>query len=318
MQNLKKLNWQSIRKYNDTIFSYGLLLFFIIVSSILRPQFLSPRNLQNVFFSSLPFIIASYAQTIAIIAGGVDLSIGPLISLTTTIMATKMIIDSPLGFIPAIVLVIVAAAFVGLLNGILIIKFKLQALITTLSTSIVLSGLALFVLEKPGGKIHSGFARFMSGYSVQFILFIIISVVLWLLLNRTSFGKAIYAAGGNEANAYSSGINTTKTKIITYVIVSIIGSIAGIFLACQMYSGDPTAGTPITLRSMTAAVMGGASFSGGRGRIESTLAAALVLSIINNVLNLVGLSAFYQFVVQGALLIISIAISSRYAGGKRI
>ncbi len=300
-----------LKRRSDFFLIYGILAAFLLVAALMDGHFLSRRNIINLFVTSLPLLIASYAQTIAILAGGVDLSIGALMSFVTTICATQMALKSPWGFVPGIALALLAGLLSGLLNGILVTKFRLQPLIVTLATSLMLGGMALFMLDKPGGQLHRTFARLVTRNWFGFLLIVLITAILWLLLNRTRFGKSVYAVGGNEQSAYSVGINPQRIKILAFALTGLLTAIAGIVMSCQMYSGDPNAGGPLTLRTITAAVIGGASFSGGKGRIECTIAGVFILAIINNILNLIGLSAFYQYVAQGIILIFAIAVTSR-------
>lgn len=316
MSGIVKENNLFLRKNADFLLIYGLLALFIVIAGMMDSQFLSLRNLTNLFITSLPFLIGTYAQTIAILSGGVDLSIGSMISLVTTICATRMIHDAGWGFLPGVVLALIVGGAVGVLNGLLITCFRLQPLIVTLSTSLILNGFALFVLEKPGGRVHTGFAKMMNGTLFSLVLFLLCTVLLWLLLNYTRFGRAVYAVGGNENSAYTAGIHPGRTKTMAFGLVGILAAVAGIIMACQMYSGDPTAGAPLTLRTMTASVIGGTSFSGGKGRIECVIAGVFILSIINNILNLMGISAFYQYVAQGIILIFAIAVTSRQPKGR--
>lgn len=298
----------------DLFLVYGVLAAFVVAASLLDAHFLSRRNLITLFVTSLPLLIASYAQTLAILAGGVDLSIGALISFVTTICATQMAVKSPWGFVSGVALALLAGALSGLVNGVLVTRFRLQPLIVTLATSSMLGGMALYMLDKPGGLLHRAFARLVTRNWFSFLVFAAVTLLLWLLLNYTRFGKAVYAVGGNEHSAYAVGINPSRTKMLTFILAGALAAVAGIVMACQMYSGDPNAGGPMTLRTMTAAVIGGTSFSGGRGRIECTIAGVFILAIINNILNLVGLSAFYQYIAQGLILIFAIAVTSRGAG----
>ncbi len=307
LSNVRK----SYKRNKEVYTIYGLLLFFIILSTVLDGNFLSIKNLTNIFTTNMPFIIAAYAQTIAILIGGVDLSIGASISLVTCICATTGIGDSALGVLPGIVLSLLVSMVIGLINGILVTKFNIQALIGTLAVSLVLNGCSLAILDKPGGSIAKEFAKPFASDEMLFAIFIIITIGLWLLLNRTRLGKSIYAVGGNSLFAYSAGISVDRTKIRAFILSGALTGLAGIMLACSMRSGDPTAGDPLTLKALTAAVIGGASFAGGSGRIECTFAGVMIFSIINNILNLSGVSTFYQYVAQGVLLIFAIAITSR-------
>ncbi len=304
------------RRHADFFLVYGILLLFVVAAAALDQHFLSRRNLTNIFITSLPFLIAAYAQTIVILSGGVDLSIGSLVSLITAICATQMLLNTPWGFAPGLILALLAGLAVGLFNGVLATRFKLQLLIVTLATSLILNGIALTMLDRPGGKLHRQFARLVARDWFSFLFFAVATLALWPLLNRTRLGKAIYAVGGNEHSAYSVGINPGRTRLFAFALSGFLTALAGVVMACQMYSGDPNAGAPLTLRTMTAAVIGGASFSGGRGRIECTIAGALILSVINNILNLIGVSAFYQYVAQGIILIFAIAVASRRGSGR--
>lgn len=303
-----------LKAKKDIVLIYGLLACMLLTASILDRDFLSVKNLTNVVVTSLPFIIAAFGQTVAIISGGVDLSMGAVISFATTICATRMTPDTPWGFLPGILLASMAGLLIGAFNGTLSAVFHIQPLIATLSSSLVVGGLALYTLPKPGGRIHMGLAKTVSKNGSAFLILIMLFAILWIIMNRTKLGKAVYAVGGNENAAFSCGISIKRTKIMAFSMVGLLAAVAGIIMSCQMYSGDPTAGTPLTLRSITAAVIGGTSFSGGRGRLECTIAGALLFSIINNILNLAGVSTFYQYVAQGLLLIFAIAVTSGKSG----
>lgn len=303
-----------LKNKKDVVLIYGLLAVMLLTASVMDRDFLSVKNLTNVVVTSLPFMIAAFGQTVAIISGGVDLSMGAVVSLTTTICATRMLPDTPWGFLPGILMAAAAGLLIGACNGALAAVFHIQPLIATLSTSLIVGGLALYILPKPGGKVHMGLAKTVSGNSSAFLILALIFTILWLILNRTKLGKAIYAVGGSENAAFSAGIPIRKTRITAFALAGFLAAVAGIVMSCQMYSGDPTAGAPLTLRSITAAVIGGASFSGGKGRLECTVAGALLFSIINNILNLAGVSTFYQYVAQGLLLIFAIAVTSSKMG----
>ena len=298
------------RKYSDRLMIYGLLLLFMAVSVLLDEDFLSTRNLRNIFTSNMPFLMGAYAQTIVILAGGVDLSIGAGISLVTCICATCSLTPSVGGLMFAFLLAFAAMLLKGSLNGLLITKCGIQPLICTLAVSLITAGCALAVLGKPGGSVAKEFAKPFTTPLSLVIIFFMVTVVLCLLLYKTRLGKAIYATGGNSACAYSAGISVDGTILKAYLLSGALAALGGIILSCQMRSGDPIAGDPLTLKTLTASVMGGASFSGGKGRIECTFAGVLIFAIINNILNLIGISSFYQYVAQGVLLIVAITLTS--------
>lgn len=292
MAKTKKL----IKSNRDVAIIYLLLGIFIVVSACINENFLTPKNLMNIFVSSVPLIIIAYAQTITIVVGCVDLSLGVTVSLVTTICATMMTRSIVLGLLFAVL----AGVVVGVVNGVLVAKFNIQALIATLCTSLVIGGAALGILDKPGGSMPKEFAKAVSSDGALFLIFLAVTVVLIVVLTKTRFGKSVYAVGGNPNSAYNAGVNVDKVKISVFIVAGILAAVAGIVMACQVRSGDPTAGTPLTLKALTAAVIGGASFAG-----------VMIFAIINNVLNLIGVSTFYQFIAQGLLLIVAIAITSK-------
>lgn len=300
-----------IRRNRDVLTIYGLLIAFIILSVILNHDFLSARNLKNIFITNMPFMIAAYAQTLAILVGGVDLSIGAGISLVTCVCATCSVGTSVWGVFPGLFLAAILMVARGGLNGFLITKCNIQPLICTLCVSLIVAGCALAVLPMPGGKIVKDFAKPVTSFESLLCIFIMVTALLYFLLNKTKLGKAIYAVGGNKQSAFSAGISPDKTTILAFILSGALSAVAGIILACQMRSGDPNAGEALTLKTLTASVMGGASFSGGKGNIFGTFAGVIIFAIINNILNLVGISTFYQYVAQGVLLILAITITSR-------
>jgi ribose/xylose/arabinose/galactoside ABC-type transport system permease subunit len=149
-----------------------------------------------------------------------------------------------------------------------------------------------------------------AGIPVPLLLLIIVTVFMWVLLNKTRFGSSVYAIGGNEDAAYSTGIMVGRKKVTVYIISGFLSALAGIFLSSQMYSGDPRVGVNLTMTSITTVVVGGTMLSGGKGGIIGSLAGVFILVIINNLLNLINVSSFYQYVLQGGILILAIAIGS--------
>ncbi|HHU54076.1 MAG TPA: ABC transporter permease [Clostridiaceae bacterium] len=298
------------KRRRDIYNIYALLLLFVIISSILDKDFLTLRNLTNIFTTNVPFLIAAYAQTIVILIGGVDLSIGACISLVTCIMATIGTEGGWWSAMPGIFISFLVCAVLGFMKGILITKFGIQALIATLSISLIIGGFSLAILDKPGGNVSKEFSKPFSSDISLFIICTIIFILIWFMLNYTKFGKYIYAVGGNSLSAYSAGINVDVVKISGFILSGFLIALAGVVSAASMRSGDPTSGEPLTLKSLTASIIGGASFSGGKGYIECTFAGVIIFAIINNILNLLGVSTFYQYIAQGLLLIFAIAITS--------
>ena len=258
---------------------------------------------------TLPLMLIGIGQTMVVLTGGIDLSVGAVMSLSNVICAVLMT-QTTLGCIKALALALAAGAAIGALNGLIITRAKIAPLIVTLAISSVAEGLALLVLDRPGGSVHSEFAGFFRAVTLKIpnavFLIAISMLLLWMLLNRTRFGQALFAIGGNEANAYACGIRVERTKVFVYMLSGILAAMAGIILVTQMYSGDPTVGSAYTTKSLIITALGGTSLMGGRGSISGCVAGAAILAIINNILNLIGISTYYQFVIQGGILVLAL------------
>lgn len=302
-----------IKRNSQIILIYAFLIMLIIAAVILDQDFFSVGNFVNLITTSLPLLFVSYAQTLIILTGGIDLSVGATISLTNVICATLMN-SSAAGLLAGLLVAIMAGAAAGCANGMIITKGKLQPIIVTLSTSAIIAGIALAVLPAPGGRVHAGFARALTGdiagIPIPLAIEVIMTVFMWLLLNNTRFGISIYAIGGNENSAFSTGILIDRVKVLAYMTSGLLCALAGIFISAQMYSGDPTVGSNFTLKSITAVVVGGTSLAGGKGGIIGSIAGVYIFVTINNILNLVGIPSFYQYILQGAILITALAIGS--------
>ena len=299
-----------LRRKTQVVLVYAFLIVLIIVASRISPFFLTRGNITNLLISSIPLLFVAYAQTIAIMSGGVDISVGGVVSLANVIVAVVTENSIFLG----VALALCAGMLAGGLNGVIITKGKQQPIIVTLAVALILEGLALYILHIPGGSVPRGFARGLTGtvgqIPVPLIIFVTVSIIIWFLLQKTRFGQSLRATGGNENAALSSGIKVDKIRIIAYMLSGLLAAFGGVYLACIMHSGDPTSGAPFALRSITTVVIGGTLLGGGRGGSIGTIAGVSIMMIINNLMNLARISGFYQFVVQGLLLILALALSS--------
>lgn len=304
-----------LKRKSDVIAIYLFMIFMCVAVSVLEPTFLTSINLRNVINASVSLCVAAFAQLLIILLGGVDLSVGAIISVSNVICATMMT-DTAYGWLMPVAVSLAAGCAAGVCNGLLVAKGKQQAIIATLATSTVISGIALLILPTPGGYIHSGFAKFLNrglGKMAPLLAILVISALMWLLLNRTVFGRQLLAVGGNEQAARSAGIRTERVKFFAFVLSGILSALAGIFISAYITSGDPVVGSQYSQRTITAAVVGGASLSGGKGSVIGCIAGVLIIGIINNMLNLLGVSSYYQYISQGAVLIFALALSAARA-----
>ena len=301
-----------LRRKSEVVFVYIFLLIFIIAAIFLSDRFLMERNIRNLIISNIGLLFVAYGQLFIVLLGGVDLSVGSVISLTNVICVT-LITDNPATWGIALIASLAAGAGVGLINGLLVVKGKLQPIIATLATQTFFAGVALYIMPGPTGILPSELCRFITrGWNSTFplLLTVVVSVVIWLLLNRSRFGKAVLATGGNEQSAKSSGIPVGIVKIKAFIFTSLMATISGLFITAYATSGSPLIGEAYSQRSITAAVVGGAALAGGKGSVVGCIAAAGTLANGNNRLNLRGVSSYYQYVPQGVILILALAISA--------
>jgi ribose transport system permease protein len=265
------------------------------------------------------------AQSVIMLTGGIDLSTGAIVSLATVVAATRMY-DSPGSMVFAVLLIIVSGLAIGVFTGGLVSIARIPAIIVTLATSFLWSGLALFVLATPGGHLP---ARFADGFTgkiggvIPATVVVLAGVLLtWRFIRNMPIGLHIYAVGDNPAGAFVSGVNVHRARIAAYAIAGAFAMIGGLGLAAYAGTGDPLIGNTYTLASIAAAVLGGISFFGGQGRLRGTVAGALILGLLIQILFISGLSPSWQRVIQGVVLIVALGIkaagSTRFKlGGRR-
>lgn len=308
MKNLiKKL---LLRK--NVLFIYFFLLLLIILSSFFDKNFMTFGNLTNIFTNALPLLLVAIGQTLVILTGGIDLSVGGIVSVTNVIIA--VLINDERGFLLGLVVTLIIGLLAGLINGLIIVKGKQQPLIVTIATQAIFFGIALSVLSTGGGQTNTKFAELLTGNIFRLPISILITFIILFLvsivLNKSQFGRFVLAIGGNETASYSSGISVQRIKIYAYMISGFFSALAGIYLNAIIYSGDPLIGTDFTLLSITAVVLGGTILAGGSGGVSGTFAGVFIIYIINNILNLVNITSFYQYIISGSILVIALAFSS--------
>ncbi|MEB3104018.1 ABC transporter permease [Ferviditalea candida] len=297
---------------------YGMLLILIalmILISILAPTFLTSENLFNIVRQMSVVGIVAIGVTFVIITTGIDLSSGSLIALVSVVVAT---LAHP-GQYPLIITIMAGlgvGVMTGVINGTIISKGKIAPFIVTLGMMTAARGAALlYTGGRPIGNLSDSF-KFIGqgdlfGIPVPILIFLFVGVVSYLLLNNTKFGKYIYAIGGNEQAAVIAGINVDKYKIILYGYAGLLSAIAGIILTSRIASGQPTAGMMYELDAIAAAVIGGTSLAGGVGTIGGTIIGALIIGVMNNGLDLMNVSSYWQQILKGAIITIAVFVDSR-------
>lgn len=297
---------------------YGLLAILVVISLIffaLRPSFFSVYNLQNIFKQVSINGLIAYGMTFVILLGAIDLSVGSILSLSAYFVGL-MIVSAGLPAPLAILIGISGGAFLGLLNGLLVSKLKLQPFIATLSTMTIFRGLTKVISDGlPVRELEENSALMgwlnkgeVFIFPITMIILLIFLVISFFMLNKTIFGKHIYATGGNEEAARLSTVNTEKIKIYVYVLSGVFAAIAAILYLARFNSVYPTAGEGAELDAIAAVVIGGTSMSGGRGKILGTFIGILIIGVMNNGLDLIGVSSFYQDIIKGFIILFAVVM----------
>ncbi|MBM9433778.1 ABC transporter permease [Flaviflexus equikiangi] len=301
------------------------LALLVIVMSVMNSEFATVNNSMNILRQTAVNGFLAAGMLLTLITAGIDLSVGTNAILSAAAMAYIMITFDVTNPIVLLTMALLAGTTVGLVNGLLLTKLKLpHPFVSTLGMKYVLAGLALFLLATrtvggfPEGVMFLGSADLakgsgFNGFPVSFIAMLILFVAVHLLLNRTSLGRSIYAVGGNPEATRLSGINTDRVLIFVYAAAGFCAAIAGIIIVGRSGVANPSAGMSGNYETdaIAACIIGGASFTGGKGNIWGTLIGALMISVIRNGLTLMNAQSDVQFMVIGAVIIIAVAIDVR-------
>lgn len=289
------------------------LLVLVAGLAITSPDFLTTGNLLNVFRQVSINALIAFGMTLVILLGGIDLSVGSILALSSVL--TALMLSHGIDPIVATSVGVLAGAGMGMLNGLVISKGKVAPFIATLGMMTILRGLALVFSDgRPISGLDSDFFSMIGGgyvagiIPVPVIIMLVMFGIFWFVLKNTVFGRHVYAVGGNEEASRLSGINTDSIKIWVYTLSGAMAATAGMILTSRLNSAQPTAGTGYELDAIAAVVLGGTSLSGGRGWIFGTLVGALLIGILNNGLNLLGVSSFYQQVIKGVVILLAVLL----------
>ncbi len=304
-------------QYIKTLRQYGIFVVFIIISLILSfisPQFLTVSNWTIIITQASINALLAFGVTFVIITGGIDLSLGSMVAVTGVTAAMLAHPDTFPVVLP-IFAGLLAGLLMGIFNGFIITKSKIAPFIVTLGTMTIGRGLALILSKgRPISNLSDSF-NFIGGgdvFGIPFpiIVLAIIFTICSITLKKTLLGRYIYAVGGNEQAARASGINVNQVKMAVYSISGLLAGLAGVLLTSRITTGQPNAGAGFELDAIAAAVIGGTSTSGGTGTITGTLVGVLLIGVINNGLDLLNVSSYYQQVVMGAIIIGAVVLDS--------
>ncbi len=314
-------NWlvKGIRTNWITIVIFIVLL---VALAIFVPAFYQPANLLNVARQSSIVGVVAIGMTFVILTGGIDLSVGSILALSGVAMA--MLINQ--GMVPgvAILIALLVGVATGIVNGIVVAVLKIQPFIATLASMVAITGLALRLTNggpQPFNNIGDVFNFLGSGNVFglpgPFLVFLIVAVIGILVLRYLPFGRFLYAIGGSPEAARLTGVPTRRTLVMAYAVSGLTAALAGVMTASRLGVGAPTAGGLANLDAITAVVIGGTSLMGGTGGAAGTVFGALLLAVLSNLMNLIGISPFDQQIVKGVVIVLAVLLAMQ-ATRKRI
>lgn len=301
----------------DQISIYAILGIIILISAFVSEDFRTGQNAVNVLRQSVALGIIAIGQTVVILNGGIDLSVGSTISLIAVLGSGLM--NSEPGFfvfMPAVLIALAVAAVIGVANGFVVTFLKVTPFIATLSIASIVQGILLLYTKVPVGGVSPEWRFFAEGQigPVPFpIIFLILLIVgTYILLTRTTLGKHLIATGADATVARLSGIRTTQVTIFAYMFCSVAAGLTGLYLMSRMGIGDPQVGglnfDRFDLDSIAAVLIGGTRLGGGKGSVIGTVAGVLIVAVLNNIFNLTEVSTFYQWIVKGLIIIGAVAV----------
>lgn len=285
------------------------LVLMIVIMTLLTDRFFTADNFFTILRQVSTNGIIAFGMTLVIITGGIDLSVGSVAALAGTICCG--LLEDGMNIPMAILLAILCGVLAGVFNGFLSTKAAMPPFIATLASMQIIRGCAyIYSNGTPIRSIKLAFNQIGNGYigpiPIPVIIFMVIGVLFYILLHKTTFGVHILSVGGNRNCARFSGINADRVQFVVFIISGVCAAISGIILAARMYSGQPTSGEGAEMDAIAAAVLGGTAFAGGSGTIWGTFIGILIIGVMNNGLNILNVSSYYQLLIKGVIILLAI------------
>jgi ribose/xylose/arabinose/galactoside ABC-type transport system permease subunit len=299
----------ALREYGSYFVAAALLLIIAAVN----PRFVSPVNLSNIMSDMSAVLLLAIGVTFVLLVGSIDLSVGAMSSCSCVIFAVTV----PLIGWAALFLALLFGAAAGLISGSIYVKFKIPSFIATFGTMSVWQSVALIIAGGTPRQIAKDNWEYIQWLKIKigivplpFLLTIIVFAALIVVEKRTKFGRTLFAVGGNESAARMAGLNVEGVKILVFVVMGLFSALAGILFAANLKSGIPTVGEPFTLTAIAAVVLGGTSMSGGKGGLHKTLAGVILVILIQNGMNVVGVGIFWQKITFGLIILAALWVTA--------
>ena len=312
MENKKKLKLSEMLLKSNSAILLLILIVVVIVFSVLNGNYFSTQNATNIFYSATTVGLLAIGETFLIIGGHIDLSNSALAAMSGVMVA--LLIKSGMPWPLAMLLVLLVGAVVGLINSTLANVFSIQPFIAPLAVASICEGVGYIISDgRPIGVtnrsfINLGTYKLFGWIPVPVIILIVSFLVFGFILKKTTFGRKVYIIGGNAEAAHLAGISPKRISTVLYVLSSAIGALVGIILAARMHTGAPTAASGADFDAITAAVLGGVAFTGGKGTMVGCFIGLMIIQCFNTGLSVVGVSSFWQSVAKGLLLVFALVL----------
>lgn len=308
LQEAVRLSWDSQRSVYIAFFGLAIM---IVIYALVQPDVFTFAELNLQTSAALALVIVAAGQTIVLLSGSIDLSVGGILSLATCLAATKF--EGHGGVLLWSVLIVLMGAAAGLLNGLLVAYLKLASFIVTLATWSIFSGLALLVLAQPGGIVPESYVSTLTGTVGEVgvpVLILAGLIILWIWFRGTRTLSKIRGVGSDAEASRLAGVKVSRVRVLAFVLSGVLAALAGLFLSAQLASGDPLVGNSFVLNSVAAAVIGGTTLAGGRGDVLGGIAGAFLITLLGSVVFVLDLPAYWQPIAAGGLLILAVLANS--------
>src|SRR5688572_11445876 len=309
---MERFNWDATMARHPALFALVLFIFSIIINLIVQPNMFAGDTLNSNLRVFLPIILMSVGQAIVILGGGIDISVGSIVSIVNTVLATRVGLDgSPEKLWQFVFVSLLAGILAGAVNGFFIAALRLQPIITTYATSFLYSGIALFILPNPGGGIPAQIAAFYRDTTPLGLplAFYIIGIILlaWFYVSSTRYGRYLFAVGGRPQAAYETGVPVSRVQFSIYVISGFMAALSGIAITMLSGSGNADIGGAMTLNSITAVVIGGNALSGGVGGVAGPVMGSITLGILQNIISFADIDTWWETFIKAAIIVLALA-----------
>jgi ribose transport system permease protein len=305
-------NWMN-KGNKSVLYLLVIIIGAVIVMSLLDPMFFTARNLLNILNQQSTLGIATIGVAIAMISGCIDLTIGNLLACTAAIAA--LLLRAEVNVVWVILITCLSGLAAGFLNGLIVVKTRIDTFIATLGLMSVYQGLALIIprgnnIYLQGKLANFGTYRVAGEVPIPVFYFITVAIVVYFVMRYLKFGRRLYSIGGNPETAYLAGINLDRNRIGAYAISGFLASFTSLIVISRIGQSQPAMGVAYPLEAIAAAVIGGVALSGGRGSIPGVFLGVILLGLIRNSLNILRVQSFYQYVMLGVVIVIAVTLSN--------